>query len=91
MAMKLVVEHEREIRAFIPGKYWEVHVDPGTAEGANAHFEITREKDEAFRSLNEVQTMAALEKLKASAYSATRREDRPTSSRPSAPFITSTL
>ncbi|MFO6095882.1 type I DNA topoisomerase, partial [Pseudomonas aeruginosa] len=31
------------------------------------------------------------EKLKAAAYSVAKREDRPTSSRPSAPFITSTL
>ncbi|MEL6078746.1 DNA topoisomerase, partial [Stenotrophomonas maltophilia] len=41
--------------------------------------------------LNETQAMAALEKLKASAYSVAKREDKPTSSKPSAPFITSTL
>ncbi len=35
--------------------------------------------------------MAALEKLKASSYSIVKREDKPTSSKPSAPFITSTL
>src|SRR5690606_15691756 len=34
---------------------------------------------------------AALEKLKASSYSVSKREDKPTSSKPSAPFITSTL
>jgi DNA topoisomerase-1 len=35
--------------------------------------------------------MAALEKLKSSSYSIVKREDKPTSSKPSAPFITSTL
>ena len=91
VAVKLVVEREREIRAFVPEEYWEVHADLGTAKGANVRFEVTREKGEAFKPLNEAQAMAALEKLKASAYSVAKREDRPTSSRPSAPFITSTL
>jgi len=30
VAVKLVVEREREIRAFIPEEYWEVHADLGT-------------------------------------------------------------
>lgn len=54
-------------------------------------FEVARENGEAFKPLNETQAMAALEKLKASAYSVAKREDKPTSSKPSAPFITSTL
>ena len=52
---------------------------------------MARENGEAFKPLNEAQAMAALEKLKASSYSVVKREDRPTSSKPSAPFITSTL
>ncbi len=54
-------------------------------------FEVARERGEAFKPLNQAQAMAALEKLKASSYSVIKREDRPTSSKPSAPFITSTL
>jgi DNA topoisomerase-1 len=54
-------------------------------------FEVAREKGEAFKPLNEAQAMAALEKLKSSSYSIVKREDKPTSSKPSAPFITSTL
>ena len=77
-----MVEREREIRAFVPEEYWEVHADLGTAKGANVRFEVTREKGEAFKPFNEAQAMAALEKLKASAYSVAKREDRPTSSRP---------
>ncbi|MDH4581743.1 type I DNA topoisomerase [Pseudomonas sp. BN415] len=91
VAVKLVVEREREIRAFVPEEYWEVHADLGTAKGAKVRFEVTRENGEAFKPLNEAQAMAALEKLKASSYTVARREDKPTSSRPSAPFITSTL
>ncbi|MEG1081720.1 MAG: type I DNA topoisomerase, partial [Pseudomonas sp.] len=91
VAVKLVVEREREIRAFIPEEYWEVHADLGTAKDAKVRFEVAREKGEAFKPLNEAQAMAALEKLKSSSYTVAKREDRPTSSKPSAPFITSTL
>ncbi|WP_131671822.1 type I DNA topoisomerase [Pseudomonas parakoreensis] len=91
VAVKLVVEREREIRAFNPEEYWEVHADLGTAKGSTVRFEVAREKGEAFKPLNEAQATAALEKLKSSSYSIVKREDKSTSSKPSAPFITSTL
>ncbi|MFJ2539256.1 type I DNA topoisomerase [Pseudomonas sp. NPDC087614] len=91
VAVKLVVEREREIRAFNPEEYWEVHADLGTTKGSTVRFEVAREKGEAFKPLNEAQATAALEKLKSSSYSIVKREDKPTSSKPSAPFITSTL
>lgn len=91
VATKLVVEREKEIRAFVPEEYWEVHADLGTSKGANVRFEVARENGQAFKPLNESTAMAALEKLKASSYQLLKREDKPTSSKPSAPFITSTL
>ncbi|MCP1607004.1 type I DNA topoisomerase [Pseudomonas citronellolis] len=91
VAVKLVVEREREIRAFVPEEYWEIHADLNSPRGEKARFEVVREKGDAFKPLNEAQAMVALEKLKASSYSVAKREDKPTSSRPSAPFITSTL
>jgi DNA topoisomerase-1 len=91
VAVKLVVEREKEIRAFVPEEYWEVHADLGTAKGANVRFEVARENGAAFKPLNEAQAMTALATLKASSYSISKREDKPTSSKPSAPFITSTL
>ena len=91
VAVKLVVEREKEIRAFVPEEYWEVHADLGTTKGANVRFEVARENGAAFKPLNEAQAMAALDVLKSSTYSIAKREDKPTSSKPSAPFITSTL
>lgn len=44
VAVKLVVEREREIRAFNPEEYWEVHADLGTAKGAKVRFDVAREK-----------------------------------------------
>jgi DNA topoisomerase-1 len=82
VAVKLVVEREREIRAFNPEEYWEVHADLGTAKNAKVRFEVAREKGEAFKPLNEAQAMAALEKLKASSYSvASAKTSRPAASR----------
>jgi len=91
VAVKLIAEREREIRAFIPEEFWEIHADLGTAKGAQVRFEVARENGEAFRPLNEAQALAALEKLKVSGYTVLKREDKPTRSKPSAPFITSTL
>ncbi|WP_312935461.1 type I DNA topoisomerase [Pseudomonas sp.] len=91
VAVKLVVEREREIRAFNPEEYWEIHADLSSAKKAKVRFEVARQNGEAFKPLNQAQAMAALEQLKASSYSVSKREDRPTSSKPSAPFITSTL
>jgi DNA topoisomerase-1 len=91
VAVKLIAEREREIRAFIPEEFWEIHADLGTAKGAQVRFEVARENGEAFRPLDEAQALAALEKLKASSYRVAKREDKPTRSKPSAPFITSTL
>ena len=91
VAVKLVVEREKEIRAFIPEEYWDIHADLNTSKDTAVRFEVARENGVAFKPLNEQQAMSALEKLKASSYSIAKREDKPTSSKPSAPYITSTL
>ncbi len=90
VAVKLIVEREKEIRAFIPEEFWEVHANLAAASG-QVRFEVARQGGEAFRPLNEAQAMAAVSALKSSAYQVVKREDKPTSTRPSAPFITSTL
>ena len=91
VAVKLVVEREKEIRAFIPEEFWQVHADLRHAEDINTRFEVIREAGKTFRPVNKEQTDAALALLKKAAYTVVKREDKPTSSRPSAPYITSTL
>jgi DNA topoisomerase I len=91
VAVKLIVDREREIRAFIPEEFWEVHALLDTPKGDSVRFEVAREKGETFRPVNREQTDAALAKLKGAGYKVVKREDKPTSTRPSAPFITSTL
>src|SRR5690606_21182121 len=91
VAVRLVVERENEIRAFIPEEYWTVHADLQANKGENVSFEVKKYNDEAFKPINEEQAIAAVKALQASSYQVVSREDKPTRSKPSAPFITSTL
>src|SRR5690606_2360975 len=90
VAVKLVVEREREIRAFIPEEYWTLHADL-TANQTPVRFEVRKDGDEAFKPVTEAQTLAAVKRLEPAQYKVVAREDKPTQSKPSAPFITSTL
>jgi DNA topoisomerase I len=91
VAVKLVVEREREIKAFDPDEYWTLHADLESESGEKIRFEIKNFSGENFLPKNKEQTYLALETLNAASYSIIKREDKPTGSKPSAPFITSTL
>jgi DNA topoisomerase I len=91
VAVRLVVEREREIRAFIPEEYWTVFSDLKATKSETVAFEVKKQGDQAFKPVNEKQAMAAVKSLQASTYTVASREDKPTQSKPSAPFITSTL
>ncbi len=90
VAVRLVVEREREIRAFTPEEYWDLHADLGAKEG-DLRMMVTHQGGQAFKPVNQAQTMAAVDALNGASYQITDREDKPSQSRPSAPFITSTL
>ncbi|MEC7376496.1 MAG: type I DNA topoisomerase [Pseudomonadota bacterium] len=92
VAVRLIVEREREIRKFVPEEFWQLHADllSGKADQP-VRFEVTRHGDKAYRPVNEQQSTEHVNRLKAGAFKVAKREDKPTRSRPSAPFITSTL
>ncbi len=52
---------------------------------------MTHKDDKPFRPVSRDETMAAVSMLEKASYSVLEREDKPTSSKPGAPFITSTL
>ena len=68
VAVKLVVEKEREIKAFDPKEYWEVSADTHTAAGNDFALDVTHEKGKPFKPTNEADTNKALAVLKSSAY-----------------------
>ena len=91
VAVRLIVEREREIHAFVPEEYWEVHADLATASDEEVRFQVRKHKGENFRPGDEASTKAATAELEQLPYAVSRREDKPTRSKPPAPFITSTL
>ena len=91
VAVRLVVERERDIKAFVPEEYWELHADL-LAKGETAlQMEVSHAHDKPFKPVNREQTHAAVKLLEKARYTVLDREDKPTSSKPGAPFITSTL
>mgnify|MGYP005988442771 FL=1 len=91
VAVKLVVEKEREIKAFDPKEFWEISADTKTATGLDFALDVSHEKGKAFKPTNKADTDQALSVLNAADYTVSKRDDKPSKSTPSAPFITSTL
>ncbi|ELI8239271.1 TPA: type I DNA topoisomerase [Yersinia enterocolitica] len=91
VAVRLVVERERDIKAFVPEEYWELHADLLAKGEVPIQMEVTHAHNKPFKPVNREQTHAALKLLENARYKVLDREDKPTSSKPGAPFITSTL
>jgi DNA topoisomerase-1 len=91
VAVRLIVEREREIRAFIPEEYWQLHADLAAGGDETVRFEVVKFKGETFAPKTEQETTTAVSALQNARFEVSDLEARKTSSRPSAPFITSTL
>ena len=91
VAVKLVVEREREIKAFIPEEFWRLHADTQTSNKDNILLEVAKQQGKAFKPTNKAQMDEVLANIKNQTFTVAGREDKPSKSRPSAPFITSTL
>lgn len=91
VAVRLMVEREREIKAFTPEEYWELHAQLHIPQGTGLLMQVTHAHNQSFKPLNQEQTLSAISSLERATFEVLEREDKPTSSKPSAPFITSTL
>ena len=91
VAVRLVVEREQQIRAFIPEEFWEVFAKLNTKKKEKLRCQLVRHDGSNFRPDNKADTDAALATLEGADYKVKKREDRPTSSKPKPPLITSTL
>ncbi|WP_462171491.1 type I DNA topoisomerase [Pseudoalteromonas xiamenensis] len=90
VAVKLLVEREREIKAFIPEEFWDVHANVQSSSD-DIRLEVTKYQSKAFKPVNEAQAMEAVNRLKVSTFTVAEVEEKPSKSKPSAPFITSTM
>jgi DNA topoisomerase I len=91
VAVKLIVEREREIRAFIPEEYWSLNADTMTNGGEPLNLEVRRYLDKKYRPVNKAESDELQTKLKQSELIVDSCDSKPTKSKPSAPYITSTL
>ncbi|PID64631.1 MAG: DNA topoisomerase I subunit omega, partial [Gammaproteobacteria bacterium] len=96
VATRLVVEREREIRAFVPVEYWQIHADTcinnhTKADELPLRLEAVKQAGKTLKLGNKAETDKVLAVLQNAEFVVKSREEKPTQSRPSAPFITSTL
>ena len=91
VAVRLVVEREREIKAFVPEEYWDIYTDLLTGQQDALRMQVQKFQGQTFKAPDKQAAERAVAALQAAQYRVVEREDKPTSSRPSAPFITSTL
>ena len=91
VAVRLLVQRERLIKAFNPDEYWDLHADTKAKNNSELRLEVFKEDGNSFKPTTEAQTTKAVEALKDAQFKLLSREDKPTKSKASAPFITSTL
>lgn len=91
VAVKLIVERERGIQSFQPEEYWTLHADLARATSEQVRFEVKKAGEQNYRPVAAEQSAQAVAALRDAAFRVAAREDTPTQTRPSAPFITSTL
>ncbi|MDE5547619.1 MAG: type I DNA topoisomerase, partial [Clostridia bacterium] len=93
VALRLVVDREREIQAFVPEEYWSIHADLQDTEKKFAPFKALLEKcgDKKFKIGNKEEADAVLAALAAGDYTVASVKKAITKSHAPAPFTTSTL
>jgi DNA topoisomerase I len=91
VAVKLIVEREREIRAFIPEEYWSLYADTTTKGKELLNLEVRRFQDNKYRPVNKAESDEAQAILNKQDFIVDSCDSKPSKSRPSAPYITSTL
>jgi len=92
VALRLVVEREREIKAFVPEEYWEVTAFLELPDDKDAFpAQVVRRAGRPFRPASRGETESALAELKGAAYRVAKVEAKPRRVSPTPPFTTSTL
>jgi len=89
VAVRLVVEREREVRAFIPDEYWELHADLSTPDALR--MQVVRCKGEPFKPVTKAHTDTAVAALSKANYVVAAKDEKSQRSNPSAPLITTSL
>ncbi len=94
VALRLVVDREREIEAFVPVEYWDLSVDLQKSDAdpkVNARLHRLHGETKAANIPNETVALGIVNELQSAAYRVQKINTRKGKERPRPPFITSTL
>jgi DNA topoisomerase-1 len=97
VAVRLIVEREKEIHAFIPEEYWEILACLETTgivngkEKSKFKAKVVKYQGNNFKPSNKLEAEKAKEDLEKVQYQVEKQDIKPVKKRPNAPFITSTL
>lgn len=91
VALRLIVEREREIKAFVPEAYWEVDSFVQTEKGEAFSVRLGEENGKAFEPKKQEEVDGVVEKLKTSSYRIDKVEKTKRTRVSLPPFTTSTL
>ena len=91
VAVRLVVEREKEIKAFVPEEYWTLHANLLNDTRQKTRFEVIERQGKKFLPKNEADTQVAVDALQSAEFRVRDREDKPTRKNPYPPLITSTM
>lgn len=92
VAVRMVVEREREIQAFKPEEYWslEAHLTPEKSKDLFVA-KLSKYKGENLKVGDEAKAKSILDDLKGASYEVTSVEKKESNRNPAPPFTTSTL
>ena len=90
VALKMIVEREEQIEAFVPVEYWTIDAEL-QKEGFSFLAELTKYKDKKIEIKNKEEADKILAILNKAKYEVDKITSRESSRKPTAPFITSTL
>jgi len=91
VALRLIVEREREIRAFIKREYWTIDVQLNAKKPPVLTARFTKKDDQAIEIPEEAASKSILDQLDDAKYIVNSVTTREKKRNPVAPFITSTL
>lgn len=91
VALKLIVEREREIEKFIPEEYWDIIAKHLISADKNIEFKLSKYKNKKIDFSTEADVQAALDVIKENEYIVEKIEKKKTTRAPKQPFITARL
>lgn len=91
VAVRLIVDREEEIKAFVPEEYWEITAKLATAQRRLLTATLTADENGKLKITDEKQAKSYIKRLDGAEYEVMSVKKGTRKKRPAPPFITSTL